>query len=49
MAFIFGILGGFVGFLILFVIDSYLKIKDIDNETFTKPKLRDYDKEQKGN
>jgi hypothetical protein len=48
MAFILGILGGLFGSLILLVINSYLEIKDIDNETFTKPKLRDYDKEQKG-
>ena len=47
MAFIFGILGGLFGSLFLVVINSCLEIKAIDDETFTKPKLRDYDKEQK--
>jgi hypothetical protein len=47
MAFILGILGGLFGLLILLVINSYLKIKAIDDETFTKPKLRDYNNEQK--
>jgi len=42
-----GILGGLIGSLILLAINSYLEIKDVDNETFTKPNLRDYDKEQR--
>jgi hypothetical protein len=47
MPFILGILGGFIGALILLAINSYLEIKEDDNETFTKPKLKDYDKEQR--
>lgn len=43
-----GIIGGLIGSLILLAINSYLEIKEDDNETFIKSKLRDYDKEQRG-
>lgn len=47
MCVLLGIIGGLIGSLILLAINSYLEIKDVDDETFTKPKLRDYDKEQR--
>lgn len=47
MCVLLGIIGGLIGSLILLAINSYLEIKDVDDETFIKPKLRDYDREQR--